>query len=83
MPRRKNECKVTLSGEERRGAARSGEEREFWMGTEAGMLEGYSFQGMVLGGDETDEAGRMGAGFCGLHPNDIKGCRQGARGNKL
>jgi hypothetical protein len=34
------------------------------MGTEAGMLEGYNFQDMVLGSDGSDEAGRMGAGFC-------------------
>ena len=45
---KKDECKVALSGEE----------RDFWMGTAASMLEGYNFQGMVLGGDGSDEAGR-------------------------
>ena len=38
---KKKECKVALSGEE----------REFWMGTEAGMLGVYNFQGMILGGE--------------------------------
>ena len=41
---KKDECKVALSGGE----------RDFWMGTEAGMLGGYNFQGMVLGGDGSD-----------------------------
>ena len=59
----KDECKVALSGEE----------RGFWMGTEAGMLGVYNFQGMVFGGDGSDEAGRMGAGFCSLHRSDITG----------
>ena len=74
---KKDECQVALSGEE----------RDFWMGTEAGMLGAYNFQGMVLGGDGSDEAGRMGAGFCGLHRSDIKGCmrvgreREGTRCN--
>ena len=54
--------------------ALSGEECDFWMGTEADMLVGYNFQGMVLGSDGSDEAGRMGAGFCGLHRSDIEGC---------
>ena len=44
------------------------------MGTEAGTSVGYNFQGMVLGGDGSDEAGRNGAGFCGLTRSDIKGC---------
>ena len=61
---KKDECQVALSGEE----------HDFWMGTEAGMLGGYNFQGMVLGGDGSDEAGRNGAGFCGLTRSDIKGC---------
>ena len=66
---KKDECQVALSGEE----------RDFWMGTEAGMLGAYNFQGMVLGGDGSDEAGRMGAGFCGLHRSDIKGCMRVGR----
>ena len=43
---KKDECKLALSGEE----------HDFWMGTEAGMLGVYNFQGMVLGGDGTNEA---------------------------
>ena len=38
---KKDECKVALSGEE----------RDFWMGTEAGMLGVYNFQDTILGGD--------------------------------
>ena len=44
---KKDECQLALSDEE----------RDFWMGTEAGMLGGYNFQGMALGGDGSDEAG--------------------------
>ena len=44
------------------------------MGTEAGMLGVYNFQGVVLGGDGSNDAGRMGAGFCCLHRSDIAGC---------
>ena len=53
---KKDECKVALDGEE----------RDFWMCTEAGMLGGYNFQGMVLGGDGADDEGKMGAWFCCL-----------------
>ena len=66
---KKDECKVALSGGE----------RDFWMGTEASMFGGYNFQGMVLGADGSDEAGRMGAGFCSLHRNDIKTCMRVGR----
>ena len=48
----KDECRVALDGEE----------RDFWMGTEAGMLGGYNFQGMVQGDDGADDKGKMGAG---------------------
>jgi len=66
---KKDECKVALSGEE----------HDFWMGTDAGMLGVYNFQGMVLGGDGSNEAGRMGAGFCCLHRSDIAGCTRVGR----
>ena len=69
---KKDECQVALSGEE----------RDFWMGTEAGMLGAYNFQSMVLGGDGSDEAGRMGAGFCELYRSDIKGCMRVGRERK-
>ena len=53
---KKDECRVALKGLE----------HDFWMGTEAGMLGVYNFQGVVLGGDGSNDAGRMGAGFCCL-----------------
>ena len=37
----KNECQVRLKGRE----------RNYWMGTEMGMLGGYGFQGQVTAGD--------------------------------
>ena len=60
----KDECRVVLSGEE----------RDFGMVTEAGMLGGYNFQGMVLGGDGVHDKGKMGAGFCCLQNRNMKGC---------
>ena len=54
--------------------ALKGLEHDFWMGTEAGMLGVYNFQGVVLGGDGSNDAGRMGAGFCCLHRSDMAGC---------
>jgi len=54
--------------------ALKGLEHDFWMGTEAGMLGVYNFQGVVLGGDGSNDAGRMGAGLCCLHRSDIAGC---------
>jgi hypothetical protein len=66
---KKDECKVALSCEE----------RDLWMGTEAGMLGVYNFQGMVLGGDGLHEAGRMGAGFCCLHRSDVAECMRVGR----
>ena len=44
------------------------------MGTEAGMLGGYNFQGMVIGGDGADDEGKMGGGFCCLQKGNVKGC---------
>ena len=44
------------------------------MGTEAGMLGEYNFQGMVIGGDGADDEGKMGAGFCCLQKGNVKGC---------
>jgi len=48
----KDECQVQLKGRE----------RDYWMGTEIGMLGGYGFQGQVTAGDGTDKQGKMGAG---------------------
>jgi hypothetical protein len=59
---KKDECRVALKGGE----------YDFWMGTEAGMLGVYNFQGVVLGGNGSNEAGR-GAGFCCLHRSDMAG----------
>ena len=44
------------------------------MGTEVGMLGGYNFQDKVLGGDEADDEGKMGAGFCCLQKGNVRGC---------
>ena len=71
-----------MSSEAKKGeseGALSGEEHDFWMDTEAGMLGVYNFQGTVLGGDGSDEAGRMGAGFCSLHQSEITGCMRVGR----
>jgi len=52
----KNECQVPLKGRI----------REYWMGMEIGMLEGYGFQGQVTAGDGSDKQGKMGAGYNNL-----------------
>ena len=57
----KDECKVALGG-------------AGLLGTEAGILGGYNFQGMVLGGDGAHEQGKMGAWFCCLQKGNVKGC---------
>ena len=40
-----DECQVRLKGRE----------RDYWMGSEIGMLEGYRFQGQVTAGDGSDK----------------------------
>ena len=52
----KDECQVRLKGRE----------RDYWMGTEIGMLGGYGFQGQVTAGDGSDKQGKMGAGYNNL-----------------
>ena len=52
----KDECQVRLKGRE----------RDYWMGTEIGMLGGYRFQGQVTAGDGSDKQGKMGAGYNNL-----------------
>jgi len=49
----KDECQVRLKGRE----------RDYWMGTEIGMLGGYGFQGQVTAVDGSDKQGKMGAGY--------------------
>ena len=44
----KDECQVRLKGRE----------REYWMGTEIGMLRGYGFQGQITAGDGSDKQGK-------------------------
>jgi len=44
---RKDECQVRLKGRE----------RDYWMGTEIGMLAGYGTQGQVTAGDNSDQQG--------------------------
>ena len=52
----KDECEVCLTGPE----------KEFWLGTEIGMLGGYGFQGATFGIDGSNSDGTMGAGCCCL-----------------
>jgi len=52
----KDECQVRLKGRE----------RDYWMGTEIGMLGGYGFRGQVKAGDGSDKQGKMGAGYNNL-----------------
>jgi len=49
----KDECQMRLKGRE----------RDYWMGTEIGMLGGYGFQGQVMAGDGSDKQGKMGSGY--------------------
>ena len=43
----------------------TGQEKDFWMGSEAGMLGCYWFRGVVFAGDRSNHRGRRGAGaFC-------------------
>jgi len=41
-------------------------ERDYWMGTETGMLGGYGFQGQITAGGGSDQKGKMGAGYNNL-----------------
>ena len=50
----KNECEVTLEGPD----------RDYWLGSEIGMLGGYAFKGVTMGIDGSNGEGRMGAGCC-------------------
>ena len=52
----KDECQVRLKGRE----------RDYWMGTEIGMLGDYGFQGQVRAGDGSDKQGKMGVGHNNL-----------------
>ena len=64
----KDECQVRLQGRE----------RDYWMGTEIGMLGGYGFQGQVTAGDGSDKQGKMGAGYNKLRRKKKKQqCRVG------
>ena len=50
--REKDECEVQLQGPE----------RNFWLGTEVGLLGGYNFRGITFGIDGSNSDGAMGAG---------------------
>ena len=52
----KDECQVRLKGRE----------RDYWMGTEIGMLGGYGYQGQIAAGDASDKEGKMGAEYNNL-----------------
>ena len=63
---RKDECQVRLKGKE----------RDYWMGTEIGILGGYGFQGQVTAGDSSDRQGKMGAGYNNLRREKEKAAVQ-------
>jgi len=56
VSREQDECQVRLKGRE----------RDYWMGTEIGMLGGCEFQGKVTAGDSSGKKGKMGAGYNNL-----------------
>ena len=60
----KDECIVNLEGPE----------RNYWLGSEAGMLGCYWFSGVVFAGDGSDHKGRMGAGAYCLGDPDVQQC---------
>jgi len=41
-------------------------ERDYWMGTEIGMLRGYGLQGQVAAGNGSNKKGKIGAGYNNL-----------------
>jgi len=49
-----------------------GTERDYWMGTEKGMLGGYWFQGQVTACDGSDKKGKMGAEYNNLRRKNKK-----------
>lgn len=53
----KDECSVEMTGLE----------RDYWLGSEAGRIGGYEFQGAVFGIDGSNHGGCMGSGCCRLH----------------
>ena len=53
----KDECQVRIDTRE----------AHYWLGTEAGRIGAYGFQGQVSAADGADGAGCMGAGFCTLN----------------
>ena len=50
----KDECEVRLTGPE----------RDYWLGSEAGRVGSYEFQGAVFGIDGSNHEGHMGSGCC-------------------
>ena len=52
----KDECEVRLTGPE----------RDYWLGSEAGRVGSYEFQGAVFGIDGSNHEGHMGSGCCRL-----------------
>jgi len=52
----KDKCQVWLKGRE----------RDYWMGTEIGILGGYGFQGQVMAGDGLDKQDKMRAEYNNL-----------------
>ena len=48
--------------------------KDFWMGSEAGMLGCYWFRGLVFAGDGSHHRGRIGAGAFCLGDPEMKQC---------
>ena len=63
----KDECQVRLKGRE----------RDYWMGTEIGMLAGYDFQGQLTAADGSDKKGKSGAGYNDLRGEKKQQCKVG------
>jgi len=55
-----------LGGKDKFQVRLKGRERNYWIGTETGILGGYGFQGRVTAGDGSDKKGKMGAGYNNL-----------------
>jgi len=65
----KDECQVQLKGKE----------RDYWMGTEIGMLGGYGSQSQIRAGDSSDKEVKMGVGYHNLRRKKKAAVQSGTR----
>ena len=54
-------------------------ERDYWMGTEVGQLEGYGFQGEIFCVDGSCKDGTMGSGCCIFQGEEADKCARVGR----